>query len=330
MAETSNQTAAGLTVAVVIPTFNRPDRVRDCLEHLATQEVRPNRVVVVDSSADARTETIVRGFPGVLYVRNPMGRGRTPESRQIGYSLTTEDVIAFLDDDANARPTWLRELVARYDQPEIGGVGGSALNGIEGERSDGADQIGRLLPDGRLTGYFAADPGRDLDVDHLLGANMSFRRSAIEAVGGIHGDYPGTCMREESDLALRVREAGFRLVYTPAAVVDHLPGEYAKGRRFDRRYVYYANRNTIVLFGRVYGLDHPIIRRYIGTAMREVGFEVARGVRGLGSIGRSGPQRAARTFVGGLTRAGAVAGGVAAGLPAAAVAIRRDRERFNS
>jgi len=327
MAMTGRGPQRELSVAVVIPTYNRADRVRDCLAHLRAQTTPPDRIVVVDSSPDRHTEKVVHDFPGVLYARNPMGRGRTPESRQIGVSLTTEEIVAFLDDDANARPDWLEQLRERYVDSSVGGVGGSALNGIEGERSEGADSIGQLLADGRMTGFFAADPGRDIEVDHLLGANMSFRRSAIDAVGGIHGDYPGTCMREESDLALRVRKAGYRLVYTPAAVVDHLPGEYAKGKRFDRRYVFYANRNSIVLFARVYGFDDPIVRRYTGTALREVGSELVRGLRGLAAVGSTGPYRALRTLVGGVTRAGAISGGLIAGAPAALKAVRQDRER---
>ena len=51
---------APLTVAVVVPTFNRPDRVRDCLAHLTRQTVPPDRIVVVDSSPDARTDEVVR------------------------------------------------------------------------------------------------------------------------------------------------------------------------------------------------------------------------------------------------------------------------------
>jgi GT2 family glycosyltransferase len=318
---------APLSVAVVVPTFNRPERVRDCLTHLGQQTVPPDRIVVVDSSPDARTESVVREFEGVVYARNPMGRGRTPESRQIGFSLTTEDIVAFLDDDANARSDWLEELLQRYRDPEVAGVGGSALNGIEGERASGLGSIGLLLPDGRLTGNFAADPGRDVDVDHLLGANMSYRRSAIVRVGGIYGDYPGTCLREESDLALRIRRTGHTLVYTPDAVVDHLPGEYAKGKRFDRRYVYYANRNSVVLLARVYGMGAPIVRRFMVTAWREVITELRRGVNGLLSVGRIGPYRAARTLAAGLTRAAAVGAGVIAGVPAASRGIRSDRAR---
>ncbi len=170
------------------------------------------------------------GVFGVTYVRNPMGRGHTAESRAIGVSLCSEDIIAFLDDDANARPDWLVEILRRYDQRSVAGVGGSALNGYPGEREEGLGSIGCLLPDGRMTGHFAADPGRDVDVDHLLGANMSYRRAAIDQVGGIRGGYPGTCLREESDLALRVAKSGGRLVYTPDAIVDHLPANTRKER----------------------------------------------------------------------------------------------------
>ena len=314
-----------LTIAVVIPTYNRPGRVVDCLRHLEQQSQRPERIVVVDSSSDNRTRDALRAFPHVVYARNPLGRGHTAESRAIGVSLCSEDVIAFLDDDANARTDWLVELVRRYDDATVDGVGGSALNGYPGEREEGIGSIGLLLPDGRLTGFFASDPGRDVDVDHLLGANMSFRRRAIEAVGGIHGGYPGTCLREESDLALRVRQQGGRLVYTPDAIVDHLPGEYAKGKRFDRRYVYFANRNTVVLLGRVYGMGSPIVGRYLGLASREVLDELRRSVRALSSAPRVGATATARTMVGGVTRAAAVAAGVAVGFPAAMTGIRRDR-----
>jgi len=320
--------AVGLTASVVIPTYNRPEHVRSCLQHLALQTVQPVEIVVVDSSPDDRTKQVVEnGFPEVRYVRNPMGRGATAESRQIGLGLVTADVLAFLDDDANARPDWLEQILRRYADPAVAGVGGSALNGIEGERSEGIGSIGLLLPDGRLTGYFAADPGRDIDVDHLLGANMSYRRSALLAVGGIYGGYPGTCLREESDIALRVTRSGARLVYTPAAVVEHVPGPYAKGKRFDRRYSYYANRNHIVLLTRNFGLGSQILRRYFVTAQRELTQEIIRGARGAAAFRTIGPKRAIRAFGGGTSRAAAQIAGLAVGLPVAVRLLKSDQRR---
>ena len=314
-----------LTASVVIPTYNRPDRLRECLHHLALQTVSPEMIVVVDGSDDDRTLRLVRAeFPQVVHVRNTAGRGKTPESRNIGLNYVTSDVVAFLDDDANARQDWLDQLLRRYRDDDVAGVGGSALNGIAGERSAGIGAVGLLLPDGRLTGNFAADPGRDVDVDHLLGANMSFRREALLLIGGIHGDYPGTCLREETDIALRVGRLGKRLIYTPNAVVDHIPGAYARGERFDRRYTYFANRNTIVMLARNFGFRSPVLRAFLVTAIKEVRNETARALKPKARSGATGVTGVMRNFAGGLSRAAVVALGVVAGFPAALQATRRD------
>src|SRR6202035_189572 len=135
------------------------------------------------------------------------------------------------------------------------------------------DAIGLLLEDGTLTGNFAADPGRTLPVDHLLGANMAFRRSVIESLGGIRDGYAGTCIREETDLCLRVAHAGYRLTYTPDAVVEHVAAPYAKGERFDLRYAYWAQKNHLILLIRNFGLTRPIVRAYLSTSMRQAGRE---------------------------------------------------------
>src|SRR5690606_29699437 len=123
--------------------------------------------------------------------------------------------------------------------------------------------------DGRLTGYFAADPGRVIEVDHLLGANMSFRRSALDAIGGIRGNYPGTCLCEESDISLRLGRAGGRLVFQPRAIVRHVAATCAgAGKRFAGRYLYYARPNRLMLLVRVFGWGDPIVRRYVVATLR--------------------------------------------------------------
>lgn len=306
------------TATVVIATYNRPDYVRVCLEHLFRQTVAPERLVVVDASPDRRTREVVAEFPGVIYLRNERGAGSTATSRAIGVRDATSEVIGFVDDDAYAEPDWLEHLLLRYADPSVAAVGGRALNGQPGEEREGLDRIGHFLPNGRLTGNFAADPGRDIDVDHLLGANMSVRRSAMEAVGGIHDHYPGTCLREETDIALRLRASGYRIVYTPSAVVRHVAGPYAKGRRFDLRYSYYGQRNHLVLLARTVGTSSAEFHRYLGVACRDVGGELVYAARALGRMlpGRSGS--VVRGVGNGVLRAGAMVGGLASGLAAAA------------
>ncbi len=306
------------TVSVVIVTYNRADYVQTCLEHLDGQTRAPLEIIVVDSSPNDDTRDLLAAWPGVVYLRNEAGLGTMATSRAIGTRRAEGDIVAFIDDDAFAEPEWLENLVRPYADPRVGAVGGRSRNEQPGEESVGLDQIGQFLEDGTLTGYFAADPGHDLEVDHLQGCNMSFRRSALEAIGGIHDHYPGTCLREESDISLRIRAAGHRIIYTPTAVVLHIGGVYAKGRRFDLRYFYYASRNHVVLLSHVFGRRSPYLRRYLGTAARSWGRELAQAGGALFDSERRGLKSKVRGAGGGLSRAGVGVAGTISGAVAAA------------
>jgi GT2 family glycosyltransferase len=178
-------------------------------------------------------------------------------------------VVAFLDDDAFADPMWLDELSSAYGIG-IGGVGGQARNGQPGEESEGADRIGRLFPDGSMTGFFAADPGETVEVDHLIGCNMSFRRTALERSGGIPVWIGGTsAFREDLFISLRVRGAGWRLLYNPRAGVRHIGAPQPRGRRFDLQYEFTAARNHVFVLVAHFGLRSPIVLRSILSLLRD-------------------------------------------------------------
>ena len=315
-----------LTAAVVIITYRRPHFVRTCLEHLAALTRAPEETYVIDASPDGLTRDVVADFPTVRYLHSDAGPGTMATSRAMALAATTCDVLVFLDDDANADPDWLKQLLLPYADPTVAAVGGRARNGQPGEETEGLDQIGLLTADGKLLGFFAADPGHDVDVDHLLGANMSVRREVLLALGGIRDNYPGTCLREESDMFLRVRQAGHRIVYAPSAVVTHVAAPYVHGRRFDLRYHYYGHRNHIVLLTSTIGTRDPRTRRYVASVLRE---DIAGGLKeGAGALvdsdlaPRARIRRAGgRVLRAGVAAAGLVTGGVAAGR--IAVAARR-------
>lgn len=317
-------------VSVVIITYARPQFLTTCLEHLGALRTPPHEILVVDASPDDRTRTLVaEKFPDVVYLRNDLGPGTMPESRQIGLAHAGGEIISFIDDDAYVDELWLDALTAPYSDPSVSAVGGRAVNAIPGEESEGLGRIGRLLPDGDLTGFFGADPGRLVDVDHLLGANMSFRVSALASVGGIRGNYPGTCLCEESDISLRLGAAGHRLVFNPQAIVRHVAAPYQSGgQRFDRRYLFYSRRNHLMLLARVFGWSHPLVRRYAATtvrAQRDYLHTTYRLLRGRPDASGTPPTRTRRlTSPIILTRSAAELIGLAAGVPAALRARRQD------
>lgn len=319
------------TASVVIPTYRRPEYVRSCLTHLAALRRRPEQVIVVDASPDERTREVVRTFPGVVYLRNERGPGTTPESRDLGLRQARTEIVAFVDDDIEVPPEWLDLLLRSYDDPAVTAVGGRIVNGAPGEQTHGLDRLGRLLPSGDLTGYFTGDPGRRIDVDHLIGANMSFRRAALLEVGGIHGRYPGPGLCEETDISLRQRALGRRIVFDPAAVVRHSSAPYRiRGARGDLRYDFYGRRNQMDMLIRVYGPRHPVCRRYVATVLRNEWIRTKRiGKTVLGrpaDLGGPAPAPTQRLKApAGLRRTLVSLAGLAVGIPAGLRDARLDR-----
>lgn len=254
---------------MIIVTWNRPDYVERALCALKACGGPPLDIIVVDGAyEDDRTRQIAAASD-VTYVRYPPGAGHMTRARNAGLMHARGEVIAFLDDDSWVRVGWAAELMQAYDHLEIAAAVGRTCNGIAGEDTAGIDQIGRLLPDGRLTGNFAADSGQIVDVDHGIGANMSFRKDVIAALGGFRDDFRGTGgVREDTDMFLRVRTLKGRAIFVPRAVVDHVGAPHARGQRFDWRYNFWSRYNHVLLLSRNFGYRSRIIWRW---AVREVG-----------------------------------------------------------
>jgi GT2 family glycosyltransferase len=259
------------TASVVIVTWCRPSFVLRCLTSLDALKEQPFEVIVVDASPDLLTKQVVDAFAAVTYVSFPRGAGHMTTSRNAGLLRASGDIVAFLDDDTVVRETWLEGLLDTFEDPGVSAVAGRTCNAQLGEELEGADLIGRLLPDGRLTGFFAADPGVNLEVDHGIGANMAFRRKILGELGGFRDDFGGVGgVREDTDVFLRVRSLGGRTLFSPDAVVDHLGAPHVRGRRFDFRYEFWARRNHGLLLSRNFGMSSRLFRSWVGTELKGI------------------------------------------------------------
>ena len=270
------------SISVVIPTYNRAAYIRRCLECLEQQDVTFAEIVIVDASPELDTEEVAREHPGVIYLRNPAGRGNTPNSRNLALLHCTGEIIAFLDDDAFVHEGWGRNLLESFGDPSVGGVAGRAVNNQPGEAEIGRDQIGRLLPDGTLTGNFAADPGAPVEVDHMIGCNMAMRREVLAAIGGFRDDYKagpfGIC--EETEACVRAKRLGYRLMFNPKVCATHIGAPQPGGRRFSVKYTYYHTRNNFIMLIRNFGFRGTALRFFITVAWGFI-FDVVRRTAGV-------------------------------------------------
>jgi GT2 family glycosyltransferase len=258
------------THSICIVTYERRDFLQRCLTSLASNVTPQTQIVVVDASATGMPAMVEEVFPSTTYVHAPQLAGWMTRSRNEALRHVDGDIVSFIDDDVVVSATWQEALLNAFADPTVTAVAGRTRNLQPGEDSYDLP-VGRLLPDGSLTEGFASLPGGVTEVDHGIGANMSFRRSLLALLGGFRDDYPGTAMREDTDMFLRVKRAGGRAVFVPDAVVDHLPGPHIKGQRFDTRYKLYARRNHMVLLARDAGIGSPSLRRWIRREFRTVG-----------------------------------------------------------
>lgn len=258
------------TVSVCVVTYERAAFLERCLHALAGLTEPVEQVVVVDASSADHSREVAALDVGAQYVWAPQLAGWMTRSRNEGLRWVAGDVIAFIDDDVVVDAGWARALRDAYLDKTVAAVAGRTRNGIEGE--EGYDlPVGRYLPTGRLTEGFAVVADEPFEVDHGIGANMSFRREMLAELGGFRDDYPGTALREDTDMFLRVRSFGGRVLYAPDALVDHLPAPHVKGARFDTRYKLYGRRNHVVLIARHRGLGSRDLRRWVRDELRGVG-----------------------------------------------------------
>ena len=212
------------TVSVVICAYTeqRWDDLCRAITSLHGQGVPPLEVIVAVDHNSALLRRVRAVFPNVVAVANVARQGLSG-ARNSGAAVARGDVVAFLDDDAVAEPDWLERLLRGYRDPRVIAVGGA----VEPEWVGGRP---RSFPDefAWVVGCtYKGMPERTSPVRNLIGANMSYRREALRALGGFHaslgrvGTKPVGC--EETELCVRAarRWPESILLYEPAAKVRH-------------------------------------------------------------------------------------------------------------
>ncbi len=217
----------GPLVSVIVPTIDRPTVLRQCLDHLRRQDYPHLETIVVDSSFDRETtKSLMTRYPEVKYLYEDRFRDNPGVLRNLGATASRGKILAFLDDDCLAAPDWISCLVRGYVDESVGGVGGRLIT--EGVKLPPEADVGRLLLNGTVVANFEADPGQRIMVDYLTAGNMSICRNVFSLVGGFDARMDGMGY-EELDLGMRVKRAGYTLVFEPRAVVVHQAAPRPRG-----------------------------------------------------------------------------------------------------
>jgi GT2 family glycosyltransferase len=214
----------GPVISVVICCFadERFEDVLDGVEALRHQTLPPAEIVVVVDHNPALLERVRAAVPDVRAVANREPKGSSG-ARNTGIASTRGEIVAFFDDDAVPEPDCLERMVAHYAGEGVVGVGGSVVAGWCTGRP-------RWFPeefDWVIGCTYRGLPTRPAALRNLLGANMSFRRGALDIAGGFAAEMARTGRYplgvDDTELCIRMRRKlpGSVLVYAPDARVRH-------------------------------------------------------------------------------------------------------------
>ncbi len=123
------------TVSVVITTFNRPNELKEALDGVYAQIVKPLEVIVVNDASSLPYEQVIEAFShhsNFIYKPLDTSSGAN-KARNIGVDTAKGDIIAFLDDDDIWMPDYLLEHVRAYEEGADAVVSGYQNLGKEDE-----------------------------------------------------------------------------------------------------------------------------------------------------------------------------------------------------
>ncbi|MGA2631548.1 MAG: glycosyltransferase [Terriglobia bacterium] len=211
-----------LTASVVVPTRARPDFLRKCLESLVTQDYPKDCyeiIVVEDGTRDG--EEIVRDISlrSTVAIRyQPIPHSGAATARNVGLTLSNNQIVAFIDDDGMASVSWLTRLLAALSKSGVAAVGGRVVPDYPDPSIEAA-----ALNDGTLkfSGTNAEVEGLP-EVDFVPGGNMAFWRQALLDIKGLDAGFSrGGSWREDTDVCVRLRFKGHRILYDSQAKISH-------------------------------------------------------------------------------------------------------------
>jgi GT2 family glycosyltransferase len=236
------------TASIVIPNWNGAHLLTACLDALGTQTYPDFEVLVVDgASVDGSAELVKRNFPEVRFLPLVANFGFTGNVNA-GLRAARGEVLALLNNDAEAEPDWLRNLVAELQVgPRTGAVASKMLH--FGRRGTIASAGDRLCRNGLASQRGNGDPddGRYDEATEVFAASggaAAYSRAMLDDVGLL--DERFVSYLEDVDLGLRAHLRGWTCRYAPLARVYHRVSATGGGRLAS----FYVARNSIRLLVR--------------------------------------------------------------------------------
>lgn len=229
-------------ISIIIPHLNGRHHLDDCLQSLRRQTWRDFEALLVDNgSTDGTQDYVAENYPEIKLIQLPENRGFTGACNA-GWQAAQGEIIILLNNDTEADPRWLAEVMAAFDRhPRAGSIASKMLLFDRRDHLHTAGDFYRVdgIPGNR--GVWQADMGQ-FDQEEMVfsacGGSSAYRRALLDQIGFLDDDFFFSC--EDVDVGWRANLAGWEVWYAPTAVIYHklkatggaVTGSYYDGRNF--------------------------------------------------------------------------------------------------
>jgi glucosyl-dolichyl phosphate glucuronosyltransferase len=271
-------------ISVVVATWGREQYLLECLASVLAQSYRAYEVVIVDQDRTRNLpDAIQRRFGNDVRIRYlNIDQAGLSRARNAGVQHAKGVVVAFIDDDAIAEPSWLEGIAEAFSRESNLGLLAGRIDPIWPRKRP------EWYPRERefLLGLY--DIGEEMcpmpEHDLPVGSNMAGLRKVIMHCGGFDERFGFNHFRkrpliagEDSLLGERVKKAGYALFYQPKAAVRHRIGAHKLTRKYFLRRHFWEGVTTIERMA-ILGQISPDTREHFAYHIRAIGMALARAV----------------------------------------------------
>lgn len=219
-------------VSIILVLWNQAGLTLNCFRSLAAESSVPFEVIVVDNGSTDQTAELLAKVDNIVHLPQTENLGFLRGVNR-GLAAVRGGHVLLLNNDATLRPGCLSAAVeAMSSDADVGAVGGPII--LPDGRLQEAGSV--IWQDGSCAGYGRGDNPADgqynfrREVDYCSGAFLLIREGLFQELGGFDTDFI-PAYYEETDLCMRIRRAGKKVIFEPRAVIDHF--EFASSEKLD-------------------------------------------------------------------------------------------------